>query len=130
MLRCTASRSEQVKPGTTLRQLLEYRVASGCHNAAGPEHFVDELVEEFNKTSSGIHELADGRIINVRRRKTANGGHVVTHEDITERQKLNALLEQNNRLLSERTSQAADHHRQLPGRHFLPRQRLPGCPLQ
>ena len=50
--------SEQVKPGTTLRQLLEYRVASGCHNAAGPEHFIDDLVEEFNKTSSGIHELS------------------------------------------------------------------------
>jgi diguanylate cyclase (GGDEF)-like protein/PAS domain S-box-containing protein len=107
--------SEQVKPGTTLRQLLEYRVASGCHNAGGPEHFVDELVEEFNKTSSGIHELADGRIINVRRRKTANGGHVVTHEDITERQKLNALLEQNNRLLSERTSKLQTIIDNFPG---------------
>jgi diguanylate cyclase (GGDEF)-like protein len=95
---------EQVKRGTTLRQLLEYRVASGCHNAAGPDHFVDELLEEFSKTSSGVHELADGRSINVRRRKTANGGYVVTHEDITESQKLHALVEQNNKLLSDRTA--------------------------
>jgi diguanylate cyclase (GGDEF)-like protein/PAS domain S-box-containing protein len=106
---------EQVKPGTTLRQLLEYRVASGCHNAAGTEHFVDDIVEEFNRTSSDIHELADGRVINVRRRKVANGGYVVTHEDITERQKLNALLEENNRLLSERTSRLQTIIDNFPG---------------
>lgn len=106
---------EQVTPGTPMRKLLEYRVASGCHYASGPETFVDDLVEEFNKTSSGIHELADGRIINVRRRKTANGGYVVTHEDITEREQLNALLEQNNSLLSERTSRLQTIIDNFPG---------------
>ena len=105
MYRLTA---EQVKPGTALRQLLEFRLTSGCHNAAGPEHFVDDLVQEFNRTSSDIHELADGRIINVRRRKVANGGYVVTHEDITEQQKLNELL-------SERTSRLQTIIDNFPG---------------
>jgi diguanylate cyclase (GGDEF)-like protein len=105
MYRLTA---EQVKPGTALRQLLEYRVASGCHNAAGPEHFVDDLVQEFNRTSSDIHALADGRVVNVRRRKIANGGYVVTHEDITEQQKLNELL-------NERTSRLQTIIDNFPG---------------
>jgi diguanylate cyclase (GGDEF)-like protein len=39
----------------------------------------------------------------------------VTHEDITERQKLNALLEQNNRLLSERTSRLQTIIDNFPG---------------
>ncbi|MBX9588453.1 MAG: PAS-domain containing protein [Hyphomonadaceae bacterium] len=106
---------EQVKPGATLRQLLEYRIASGCHNAGSTEHYVSDIVGEFDRGTSDIHELADGRIINVQRRRMANGGYVVTHEDITEHQKLNALLEQNNRLLSERTSRLQTIIDNFPG---------------
>src|SRR5262249_33751019 len=43
----------------------------------------------------------DGRVINVLRRRTANGGRVITHEDITERQQLHTRLEEQNRRLLE-----------------------------
>jgi diguanylate cyclase (GGDEF)-like protein/PAS domain S-box-containing protein len=107
---------EQIAPGTTVRQLLEYRLANGCHKKnVDRAHFVDDLVAEFNNRSTDIHELADGRIINVRRQAAASGGWVVTHEDITERHQLTALVEQNNRLLSERTARLQTIIDNFPG---------------
>jgi diguanylate cyclase (GGDEF)-like protein/PAS domain S-box-containing protein len=106
---------EQAKPGTTMRQILQHRLANGCCNKTDPSHFVDDLVAEFNSRSTDMHELADGRIINVRRKEAASGGWVVTHEDVTERQKLLAQLEQNNTLLSERTSRLQTIIDNFPG---------------
>ena len=95
---------EQVAPGTTVRQILNYRLASGCYRAAETDGLVDRQLEKFGKIVSEIQQLADGRVIEVRCRHAAAGAVVITHEDISERQRLSALLEQNNRLLSERTS--------------------------
>jgi diguanylate cyclase (GGDEF)-like protein len=106
---------EQIKPGTTVLEILEYRLANGCYTKTDPAHFVDDLVAEFNNRSTDIHELADGRIISVRRQETASGGWVVTHENVTERQKLHAQLEQNNKLLSERTSRLQTIIDNFPG---------------
>ena len=106
---------EQVKPGTTLRQILQYRLANGCSTKTDPSQFVADLVAEFDNRSTDMHELADGRIINVRRKETASGGGVVTHEDVTERQKLLAQLERNNTLLSERTSRLQTIIDNFPG---------------
>jgi diguanylate cyclase (GGDEF)-like protein len=61
-------------------------------------------MEKFGKIVSETHELADARVIEVKCRQAASGAVVITHEDVSERQRLNALLEHNNRLLSERTS--------------------------
>ena len=107
--------SEQVRPGTTMRQLLEYRAASGGHSTTGPERFIENALEEFNKGCNSIRELADGRIISIRRSRDANGGCVVTHEDITERQRLHELLENNNRLLTQRTSRLQAIIENFPG---------------
>ncbi len=90
---------EQVKPGTTVREIFDYRMANGFYHVKDTEQFVDSWASSFGKRSSRIQELADGRIISVSRSQTADGGRVVTHEDITERQKLNAQLEQQHRLL-------------------------------
>ena len=94
MYRLTA---EQVKPGTTLRQLLEYRVASGCHNAGRPRAFRrSSWSRNSTRHPSDIHELADGRIINVaapqdRQRRPCR--HARGHHRAAE---AHALLEQNN----------------------------------
>jgi diguanylate cyclase (GGDEF)-like protein len=87
---------EQVRPGTTIRQLLEYRHAKGVFGNVDFETFVRDWLAEFSKASSRIQELADGRVISVVRRPMLDGGLVSTTEDVTERQKLNALLEQQN----------------------------------
>ena len=77
---------EQVKPGTTLRQILEYRTAQGT----GREDFtksVDAWIDEIvaNKRYQGISKLANGRYISVVHRPMDGGGWLSTHEDITER---------------------------------------------
>ena len=90
---------EQVKPGTTVREIFDYRMANGFYHVKDTEQFVDSWASSFGKRSSRIQELADGRIISVSRSQTADGGRVVTHEDITERQKLNAQLEHQHQLL-------------------------------
>ena len=84
---------EQVKPGTTVRQILEYRLANGCYTASDGKDFVNALVEKFGKLDTAVHKLADGRVIRVNYRHAADGGIVVTHEDITEREKLNQQVE-------------------------------------
>jgi diguanylate cyclase (GGDEF)-like protein len=89
--------SEQVKPGTTIRQLLEYRHARGIFGKVDDfETFARDWLAQFGKASSRIQQLDDGRIISIVRRPMLDGGLVSTTEDITERQKLHTLLEQQN----------------------------------
>ena len=90
---------EQVQRGTTVRQILEYRIASGLYHVRDTQGFVNSWTNVFGEVSSRIQELTDGRIICVTRRSIANGGHLITHEDITEREKLRAQLEEHHRLL-------------------------------
>src|SRR5580704_2058838 len=87
---------ELVKPGTTIRQLLEYRHAKGVFGDVDFEAFARNWLAEFSKASTRTQQLADGRIILIVRRPMADGGLVSTTEDITERQKLYALLERQN----------------------------------
>lgn len=93
--------AEQVRPGTTVRQILQYRIASGFYHVRDTDGFVDSWVGDFGQVSSRIQELADGRIISVTRRSLANGGRLVTHEDVTEREKLHEQLEQQHQLLAQ-----------------------------
>jgi diguanylate cyclase (GGDEF)-like protein len=82
----------QVRPGTTVREILEYRLANGCYVTAEPQRFTEERVANFGKVASEMHELADGRVIHVSQRQMANGGHVFTHHDITERRRSEAKI--------------------------------------
>ncbi len=92
---------EQVKLGTTIRQIFQYRLANGYYQVRDTEGFIDSWAADFGEASTRTQELANGRIVSVSRRRTASGGGVVTHEDITERAKLNAQLERQNDLLKE-----------------------------
>ena len=83
---------EQVRRGATVREILEARLANGCYVTSEPHRFVDKLVAQFGKIQSEVHELADGRIVNVCYRQTANGGHVITHQDITDQRRSEAKI--------------------------------------
>ena len=61
--------------------------------------FVNSWLSNAGEIASRIQKLADGRQISVARRIMADGGLVVTHEDITERERLNARLEEQHELL-------------------------------
>ena len=103
----------QVKSGTTIRQLLEYRHAKGVFGNVDFEAFVHKWLSEFSKASSRIQELTDGRVISIVRRPMAGGGLVSTTEDITERQKLNARLEQQHQLLKQQEEKLRAQNLQL-----------------
>ena len=79
---------DQVKPGTTLRQIVEHRIARGLYAGATPEEYIKERLAKFDEASVVVHHLSDGRAISVRRQPMRGGGWVSTHEDITEREKL------------------------------------------
>jgi GGDEF domain-containing protein len=83
---------EQVRPGTTVREILEARLANGCYVTSNPHQLADKLVAQFGKVANEVHELADGRIVNVSYRQTAHGGHVITHQDITDQRRSAAKI--------------------------------------
>ena len=82
-------RPEHMKPGTTLRTILEWRVATG--NA--PENAEAYIEDRIREVSAGINyskenELRDGRIISVIHQHIANGGWVAIHQDVTEQKRI------------------------------------------
>jgi len=112
---------EQVKPGTTLRQIFECLVANGLFAGANPAEYMRQVVENrithggkagaisaesvpergapVTAYSSHIRELSDGRTIAVLNQPMAGGGWVATHEDVTESKRHEAsfrLLFENN----------------------------------
>jgi diguanylate cyclase (GGDEF)-like protein len=83
---------EQVKPGTTIRQLLEYRHARGVFGDVDFETFVRDWLAGFSKGASRIQELPDGRTFSIVRRPMPGGGLVSTTEDITQRRRSEAKI--------------------------------------
>jgi diguanylate cyclase (GGDEF)-like protein/PAS domain S-box-containing protein len=78
---------EDVNPGCTLRELLNYRIQVGTFSG-DPEGYVAELMECIveGKNFSNITKLGNGRIISIVSKPIIGGGWLATHEDITERQ--------------------------------------------
>jgi len=77
--------AEQTKPGTTLRTILEYRVASG--NAPNDhESYINDRINEVtkNRPYQITNKLSDGRYISVVHQPMADGGWVATHADVTD----------------------------------------------
>jgi len=73
---------DQIKPGTSLAQILEYRRAKGTgFSGVALETYLTQNVKQANE----VQELADGRVVAIARHMMADGGWLTTHEDITER---------------------------------------------
>jgi PAS domain S-box-containing protein len=76
---------EQTKPGTTLRAILEHRIASGQAPDDHKSYINDRMSEvSANKPYQVTNKLHDGRYVFVNHRPMADGGWVATHEDVTE----------------------------------------------
>jgi diguanylate cyclase (GGDEF)-like protein/PAS domain S-box-containing protein len=91
-----------VKPGCTIRGLVEHRIAQGTFFEADPEQYIAELtaaLQTDRNPSRKVLELSDGRIIAVLSQPMAAGGWVVTHEDITERHRAEKELEKTRNFL-------------------------------
>jgi methyl-accepting chemotaxis protein len=78
--------AEAVRPGITLTQLLEARVAAGTF-ARNAEDYRRQLLASLadGKINSLEATSAEGRTIAVVNRPMPGGGWVATHEDVTER---------------------------------------------
>ncbi|MBV9261427.1 MAG: diguanylate cyclase, partial [Pseudolabrys sp.] len=84
---------DEVRPGTTFREILELSVASQNH----PDRTVDDLLAEqanVRRYANGSHlyDFADGRVIACAYKATANGGWVATYEDVTERRQAESKI--------------------------------------
>ncbi len=77
-----------VKPGCTLRALLQHRVERN-QLIIDPDRYRAELAAKLclGKKFEIIVETVDGRTIAILNQPMPNGGWVATHEDITERRK-------------------------------------------
>jgi diguanylate cyclase (GGDEF)-like protein len=86
--------SDQVKPGTTFRQVLEQRVAAGNYVGSSPEAYIDECLASAREqeASSTIAMLVDGRAFAVARQPMAGGGWVSIHQDITRQRSSEAKI--------------------------------------
>jgi diguanylate cyclase (GGDEF)-like protein/PAS domain S-box-containing protein len=77
-----------VKPGCTLRDLLDYRIAADSFSGDADE-YVAKLADQISsgETSSNVVKSSDGRVFLIVNKPLPGGGWLATHEDITERQR-------------------------------------------
>ena len=84
-----------VKPGCTLRELIEHRKSVGLVSGDAAEYCRMVLEKVHNgETWTRVFELADGRSVQIVNRPMPGGGWVTTHEDITERKQAQARIAQ------------------------------------
>jgi methyl-accepting chemotaxis protein len=74
-----------VKPGCTLKQLIEYRKATGLFSG-DIDSYVQKILDAMAQGKSQSHyvQASDGRIVLAKNEPLAGGGWVSTHEDVTE----------------------------------------------
>jgi diguanylate cyclase (GGDEF)-like protein/PAS domain S-box-containing protein len=85
-LRMYALSPEIVKPGCSLRRLIEHRRDVGLFKGDIDQYVASILATiAKGKVESQLRVTADGRTIKITNHPMAGGGWVVTHEDISER---------------------------------------------
>jgi diguanylate cyclase (GGDEF)-like protein len=80
--------AEAAKPGCTLRDLLDHRVAARTFSGDPGDYIVSLLADIRDaETSYRTMKLGDGRAFSIVNKRMPGGGWLATHEDITERQR-------------------------------------------
>ncbi|NOJ46738.1 sensor domain-containing protein [Bradyrhizobium archetypum] len=83
---------ERVKPGTPTHELIRHRLDLGLKVQGAPDDYIRERVGRDIALDTTVQEFVDGRIIAYTVYPMPGGGGMATHEDITEREELNARL--------------------------------------
>ena len=83
---------EQVKPGTPTSELIRHRLNLGLKVSVAHDDYVRSRVGQDVALDTTVQEFTDGRIIAYTVHPMPGGGGMATHEDITEREELNARL--------------------------------------
>jgi diguanylate cyclase (GGDEF)-like protein/PAS domain S-box-containing protein len=77
---------EQVRPGATLREIVELRVVARTCETANADDYLS-FCERLDADKEGIiwtAELQDGRTIQIHHQPMPGGGWILMHEDVTE----------------------------------------------
>jgi diguanylate cyclase (GGDEF)-like protein len=82
---------EQTAPGTSLRSILEARVAAG-QSPADAQEYIDKRLAEVARPEPyyAVNHLLDGRVIAVMHQPKRDGGWVAIHQDITAQKRVEA----------------------------------------
>lgn len=77
-----------VKPGITLRQLIEHRKETGLFSG-DIDSYVARIIDSMKNGASAPHYVpaSDGRIVLAKNEPLPGGGWVSTHEDVTEQRR-------------------------------------------
>lgn len=86
---------EQVKPGTTLQQILEYRIANDHIEGRTTDELLESMLTRVPYAGGAGYyttRLGDGRCIAVAVQPMSDGGRVTTYQDITEQRRSEAKI--------------------------------------
>ncbi len=109
-----------VKSGTSVEQILAYRVEHGIHPVGEKDAYFESRLARVNGGERAVDtvELQDGRIISILHHPMADGGWVATHQDVTEQHRIeehirhlarhDTLTDLPNRLMFRETMEAAE----------------------
>ncbi len=84
--------SEQVKPGTPVRDLIQHRFNLGFKVLSKPDEYIRKRTGSAVVPGTTVHQYTDGRIISYTVYPLPDGGAMATHEDITAREQIRARL--------------------------------------
>jgi diguanylate cyclase (GGDEF)-like protein len=101
--------------GTHLRRMLEERLSAGNFEGSSREDYIERILKlvEQPETNTRLVTLGDGRSINIIHSPIEGGGWVGTHEDVTERARLQTRLAEQNQLLTAKEEQLKAQNIQL-----------------
>ncbi len=93
---------EQVKTGTPLSEIMEYRINKGIFSSSTHAKKIQQRMEAINNHEpySIVQELNNGREVEVSHVPMSSGGWLSTHEDITERRQAEKALQESQEVLS------------------------------
>ena len=86
--------ADLTRPGTSLEDIVRYRLATGRYSGASPQEHarsIDAMVAA-GTPSTHVYDMWDGRSIFVKFEPLEGGGWVATHEDITEQRRAEAHI--------------------------------------
>ena len=79
--------AEVVKPGSSFRDIIAHRRATGSFTG-DVDAYVALVLKDIHARNSMVVDTSDGRSIHILNEPLTDGGWVATHEDITERRRI------------------------------------------
>jgi diguanylate cyclase (GGDEF)-like protein/PAS domain S-box-containing protein len=79
--------AEIVKPGSSFLDIITHRKATGSFTG-DVDRYVERVLRDIDVRNSMVVDTSDGRSIHILNEPLGDGGWVATHEDITERRRI------------------------------------------